>query len=478
MPLWLTSTLSSLKPQHPLRRLIPGLSSQIASEPSLIDNEPPFAFEPPQSPQAAPPSATAAFLQLGQQSRPAEDLLPSTWAPFTQSTHNLTMPLNLDKERRRIFGPDEARAVSVAPWDVTHSNSSPSPMLFSTPGPSVHHRVYYLSEERSLPLLENDAAQTSSLVADPGGVDRMTTSCDDWLALSSSSTHTRALYDASRDYLCDGRDDGPDDDAFAYSSSPFRHLPEHADPLPFTSHPTANEALVYAPVGHFPLVQHYADANHSVTPTQGYSPPSVSESSPLLHHADPSIEPVLDSSYPDVDIDITELDFRWTPGPVFSASVAKEEPLSSNGTTADVDRIQVNSPISHPFACGPIRSSSDSTAPPSNECVPRSDSLQDVATTRGGESLDSEQAEWEVLRVIASPPPPMAIRLQATQHITQDRAFAPAAGIYISPLRAVAEDVPTAHKSSSAAVEEDAVDDFAPSPGSVHDSVESWTSRE
>ncbi|VDB95962.1 unnamed protein product [Peniophora sp. CBMAI 1063] len=550
MPSWLTHTLCGLQPQHPLRRLVPGLEKASSSTPksALIapSDETPFAFHPP----PAAPEAISPIIPGGDH----------VYAPS-----NLTPDFN-SREGSVVDGLYAAQDTQTAFY--VHPEDSPSaPALRLTdqhPQPQAH--LEHTRDPEYSPATRTNSPNVSLVDSELDGIIEEP---DSTFAHGSTSNHAERPFrfrspthmspadgpfqqdSQEGDTYAAARNIAPspsggwslppvtpvverggtlslaseppilledDEDVFAFSSSPRNHVPpvalhEESSSLPLP--PSSHRFVTPVP----PLRQ----SLDPPPPAPRYSRRDSSLS--IVSFVSPSVERRTRSPPP---VDLSQLDFRWTPGPIFRPQRA---PLTSPPAPIFAETFRPHEEGKLETLAAPTHeqpNSSGLSSPPSSDDLDahvrrlqrmlqssseagspaRNTSSAAPSATNPEEPAQTGGDEWEVVtprRYTAGPtvaPSSGQPRTPQERHDVAPRvatpepptpAFAPAPGIYISPLRTPTdadddayEDVSQADKEVEATggdevhVEPVEEYDYEPSQrrgsrGSEHDSIESWT---
>ncbi|KAI0032251.1 hypothetical protein K488DRAFT_86052 [Vararia minispora EC-137] len=412
-------------------------------------------------------------------SRPASPPFSPRESSVTPVSHSISENFNMPVGhvflsphwQRQLYSPSLANAPGLP--DVPATSTSLTSSLYSTsrtkgifsnlpfagtrsPGPPDH-----LEHRSPSPLF-------SQVNSDAPAIDY-----GDWPAVPASSNWPKPDSNAFiDDYEAYGQLQKPGQDIFAFSSP---HLQPVETPVLEASHPLLPEESHLASPNDTVLSLSFSPVNRFITPVHTPGSLSAAVPSPLPDELEDSSSSYFNSSfilsYPNVDV--SELDFRWTRGPAFLAGApgSASAPLNGQGTRRLAELSVPN--------LNPTRTRGDRSTLPSATCG------QPLRITRGsprvaGDEIQSEEsADWEVPEAVVRLTPPLHATPEPPE-LPSNHSFAPAPGIYISPLRNYegGSSIDSAEKVNNDERIDDPVEDYSISQVSDQDSVESWTSRE
>ncbi|KAI0311983.1 hypothetical protein OF83DRAFT_1148271, partial [Amylostereum chailletii] len=525
MPLWLSSTISTLEPHHPLRKLVPelGPGKERSIQPPDGNGDDIFAFQPPEDAgtllQVIPPIP---YVEEANR-EPSERIYahdPDSWddAAKDHRVKDLASPLDMPREPSSIYGNDidsqaevaDPPALSPHLPDSHISPHRPLSFISSTPGPARNITI-----PPSPMVLPHRTLSSHSFTLSPSGMSpqhtfihpKATTPLDPetlatWKPFTKPGPgriqqtilpsaqksgephpylHSPFIYPPLQAPLVDEQDEfmeGEESvhDVFAFSSSPGcpptgpvrgltpsagnglydsdeiapSHNPQFSmdDPGSLSHRYTPEPGELTVQPHWDKLMQAPSLPRDRFTTPDNYAPANNRRPLPLplLYFDSPTEDPSSSSSPPRTAFipDASGLDFSWAPGPG----------LFSNNRTASPN----------------IR-------------VPDE------------EADETGSIQWEIMcsngRTPVRVAPETAVGLNAEREVYSERArtpggveetqkvFAPAPGIYLSPLRdgiySQEEDEGSKIVVSAGLDVGSAEESRGGSMGSDHDSIESWS---
>ncbi|KAG5638641.1 hypothetical protein H0H81_011360 [Sphagnurus paluster] len=437
LPEWLCSTLSTLAAQHPLRLLLPRTSSEAGEtpEPQVLgpvdtETDPIFAFSPQelthevQEQQSIDVNQNAPDLFLASdapfslvspryptvQPQPRtgnydQSTLAAAFIPF--STSASSPPYTHAQPHRSALDVGLAR-IQTSSWPSFEDLDF---VPFSTPGPlstltsasnitiQDHPLRFKLQTDKT-----DTAAEHHSL---PSGIPG---SCVSPLAKSSASSDGGANNTAHAETCLPPYHAAPSDPAPAYFSDDIPEYSYYEDSLTYSSSSgPPQETFVDSSI----LPKIFA------TPGPGYcAPRPIYFDSPT---EDPSDSDPLQPGY---EIDVSELDFRW-------------EPFIRKGPTEELEDRRVDAEPPHEIRN--IWTQEHDAKHEYTDTTPHPEHLWSVVTPERREPSPNPFRFSLDVGALNDTPPRTPTRECAPQELEPQQppapAFAPAPGIYISPLR-------------------------------------------
>ncbi|KZV69386.1 hypothetical protein PENSPDRAFT_753456 [Peniophora sp. CONT] len=531
MPSWLTSTLSGLQPQHPLRRLLPELNKAhfTASRSPIAapDEETPFAFLPPQIhiPRVTPPVDSGGYgsvedhgyaprnfpSNLDRRETSVSQFTPGVSYGAAPHSHTGEPPREPYITSPRSFADDllvhpsfRADSSNISAVDSVMYGADEEPAFqFADSRAEPADRPFRLYPSRALPAVGHsqqslELSAHSHTEQPPVG---------DWLEPPVTPIPERggtlALPQDPPILLED------DDAVFVYSSSPGHCLPSTMAQSPPPSLPLPLPSQHFetpVPSRHTPL-----------------SPPPAA--APYLRHGSTLsiasfISPSQRATHSLPPVDLSQLDFRWTPGPTFRP---QRVPLTSPpaphylepSIPSQEDQFELlDAPVTHEQSTSHYEPTSSPSGDDLAAHVRRLQRMLQSSSEAGSPARNPSSArlsanldaqpisedmgdEWEVVtprRYIAGPSYALGAPQETKRHTVAPRvatpepptpAFAPAPGIYLSPLRGTTDaddDEDVSQVEMEIGVGEaghgELVEEYSQRPqsrGSEHDSIESWS---